>query len=86
MRGAAGRLDPVLPGRHRVQRGAGGWGITLASGERDVDNDFGNYQAATKTGMKFDDLNGDGVKDAGEPALSGWVDPRLRRHERQRRP
>ena len=63
---------------------AGGWGITLISGERDVDNDFGNWRAASKTGVKFHDLNGDGVKDAGEPGLPGLDDQRLRRHERQR--
>ena len=52
---------------------AGGWGITLASGDLDSGNDFGNYRQATKTGTKFNDLNGDGVKDAGEPGLPGWV-------------
>ena len=52
---------------------AGGWGITLISGQRDVDNDFGNWRAASKTGVKFHDLNGDGVKDAGEPGLPGWT-------------
>ena len=65
---------------------AGGWGITLDSGELDSGNDFGNYRQATKTGIKFNDLNGDGVKDAGEPGLPGWIDQRVRRHERQRHP
>ena len=53
--------------------GAGGYGITLTSGLVDSGNDFGNYRMATKTGTKFNDLNGDGVKDAGEPGLSGWT-------------
>ena len=53
--------------------GAGGWGITLTSGQVDDGNDFGNFQQATKTGTKFDDLNANGVKDAGEPGLSGWT-------------
>jgi hypothetical protein len=35
-------------------------------------NDFGNFQNATKSGVKFNDLDGDGVKDAGEPNLIGW--------------
>jgi uncharacterized repeat protein (TIGR01451 family) len=52
---------------------AAGWGITLTSGQQDTDNDFGNYRKATKTGQKFDDLNANGVKDAGEPGLQGWV-------------
>jgi hypothetical protein len=32
-------------------------------------NDFGNYQNATKQGTKFDDLNGNGVKNIGEPGI-----------------
>jgi len=31
------------------------------------------YDLATKSGMKFHDLDADGVKDAGEPGLGGWV-------------
>ena len=42
-------------------------------GQVDTGNDFGNYQNATKSGMKFHDLNADGVKDAGEPGLAGWT-------------
>ena len=72
LRGAAGELDPVLPAPTRVRRGpAGGWAITLTSGQLDAGNDFGNYQKATKTGTKFNDLNANGVKDAGEPGLGG---------------
>ena len=51
----------------------GGWSITLTSGEADTGNDFGNYQAASKSGMKFNDLNGNGAKDAGEPGLPDWT-------------
>ena len=64
----------------------GGWAITLTSGQLDSGNDFGNFQQATKTGMKFHDLNANGVKDAGEPGLPGWHDLRLRRCERERHP
>src|SRR4029078_6181416 len=53
--------------------GAGGWAIPLTSHQRDSDNDFGNYRKATKTGMKFNDLNANGAKDAGEPGLLGWA-------------
>jgi hypothetical protein len=49
-----------------------GYAVTLQSGETVSGNDFGNYRAATKTGMKYEDLNGDGIKDAGEPGLQGW--------------
>jgi protocatechuate 3,4-dioxygenase beta subunit len=52
--------------------GDGTWKITLTSGETDNNNNFGNYKNATKSGMKFEDLNADGKKDAGEPGLEGW--------------
>jgi hypothetical protein len=36
--------------------------------------DFGNYQiSATIRGVKFEDLDGDGVRDNGEPGLPGWT-------------
>ena len=31
------------------------------------------YDLATKAGTKFNDLDGDGVKDVGEPGLPGWT-------------
>ena len=52
---------------------AEGHAFTLTSGEDEVDNDFGNFQPGTKSGTKFNDLNGDGVWDAGEPGLAGWT-------------
>ena len=61
------------PANEACGTAAGGWGITLTSGQVDSDNDFGNWTTATKTGMKFHDLNADGVKDAGEPGLAGWT-------------
>ncbi|MBI4497515.1 MAG: LPXTG cell wall anchor domain-containing protein, partial [Chloroflexi bacterium] len=55
-----------------ITPGANGYDIDLRPGEEDSGNDFGNFQAATKSGVKFADLDADGVKDAGEPGLSGW--------------
>ena len=46
--------------------GGVGYSITLTSGEVDSNNDFGNFKNATKSGVKFIDLDADGVKDAGE--------------------
>src|SRR5215472_6274537 len=51
----------------------GTYAVSLSSGATDTNNDFGNFQQATKSGEKFDDLNANGVKDAGEPGLSGWT-------------
>ena len=50
-----------------------GWDITLDSDERDSGNNFGNWRYGTKSGMKFEDLNGNGVKDAGEPGIADWT-------------
>ena len=54
---------PDSPGTHTV---------ALSSGGSASDKNFGNYQLGSISGMKFNDINGNGVKDAGEPALSGW--------------
>ncbi len=51
----------------------GGWAINLTSGQLDSDNDFGNWLKATKSGMKFEDVNGNGIKDQGDSGLAGWV-------------
>ena len=42
--------------------GAGeyGYAINLTSGEVDAGNDFANYEQATKSGRKYNDLNADG--------------------------
>src|SRR3989454_668958 len=53
--------------------GPGGYAITVTSGSTETGNDFGNFQRGTKSGVKFNDLNGNGVKDIGEPGLSGWT-------------
>ena len=45
----------------------------LASGGAIIDVDFGNARLATVNGVKFDDLDVDGVRDAGEPGLGGWT-------------
>ena len=48
-----------------------GWSVSLASGGTDSGNDFGNFRNGTKSGTKFDDLNANGIRDAGEPGLPG---------------
>jgi hypothetical protein len=47
--------------------------VTLAVGDEQTGNLFGNYQNATASGTKFHDLNEDGVRDAAEPVLSDWM-------------
>ena len=52
--------------------GADGYAITVTSGSSDPGNEFGNFQQGTKSGKKYNDLNANGTRDAGEPGLSGW--------------
>jgi hypothetical protein len=35
--------------------------------------DFGNFQLSSIAGAKFQDSNGNGVRDPGEPGLAGWT-------------
>src|SRR5438132_419233 len=51
----------------------GGYNITVTSGSSETGNNFGNFQNATKGGMKFNILNANVGKAAAEPALTGWV-------------
>jgi hypothetical protein len=55
-------VDPALA--------AVGRGFTM-TGSDHTGNDFGNYQNGTKSGTKFEDTNGDGDRDSGEPGLGG---------------
>src|SRR5262249_13016824 len=46
--------------------------------------DFGNqFLLAAVSGQKFDDLNGNGVHDPGEPGLNGWTVELVNRHTDQ---
>ena len=54
----------------------GYYSVVFTSGMVDPGNNFGNWRYATKSGMKFEDMDADGVADAGELAdhgLSGWT-------------
>ncbi len=60
----------VTPG---VTLGAGGYAITLVSGELEENNDFGNYRLATKSGIKYEDFNVDGEFNGLDEGLVGWT-------------
>jgi hypothetical protein len=45
--------------------------VIATSGVNDT-ADYLDFKYLTISGMKFDDLNGNGVKDIGEPGLEGW--------------
>ena len=47
--------------------------VNIASGTISTGNNFGNFKLGSISGMKFNDMNGNGVKDAGDNGLSGWT-------------
>ncbi len=47
--------------------------FTAASGVDQSGNDFLNFQCFVVSGFKFDDTDGDGIHDDGEPGLAGWT-------------
>lgn len=51
---------------------ASGYTFNLSSGTTITGQEFGNFQPASITGRKFEDLNADGVLEDGEPLLNGW--------------
>jgi len=63
-------LDSIA-GWRRTKGGLQGL-IVATSGQVDT-ADYLDFKYLVITGTKFNDLNGDGVKDGGEPGLSGWT-------------
>lgn len=58
------------------QQGRTNWRLTVKDGEVWEEVDFGNQQMVASnsiSGTKFEDLDGDGIRDQGEPGLQGWV-------------
>ena len=52
---------------------SGIYNLSLTNGQVATGEDFGNQQLGEIHGTKWNDLNGNGVWDAGEPALAGWT-------------
>ncbi|MEE8450566.1 MAG: beta-propeller fold lactonase family protein [Thermoguttaceae bacterium] len=83
-------FDGLTPGSYEVREVVGEgylqtcpnpptYSLTLLSGDVIADRDFGNAEDGSISGQMFDDFNGNGLHDAGEPGLDGWtielVDP-----------
>jgi hypothetical protein len=77
-------FSQLLPGRYRIcEQEQASWfksypesdcyEIELKAGETIVGKDFGNYQKGLISGINFEDLNGNGQFDDGEPTLPGWT-------------
>ncbi len=47
--------------------------VTVSSGTTSSGGNFGNFKLQVISGQKFEDLNGNGVKDSGENGLAGWT-------------
>jgi len=56
--------EPASPGTYT---------ITVVSGQTVTGEDFGDHPTASIGGEVFNDLNGDGTLESGEPGLSGWT-------------
>ncbi len=52
---------------------SGNYPETISTGETISGLNFGNFQTVTLTGEVFNDANGNGTLDSGEPGLSGWT-------------
>lgn len=76
-------FDNVVPGTYTVtevqqsgwnaKEGVAGYPAAPISGQQIMNLRFGNWRYATPSGVKYDDLNGNGIRDSGEPGLSGWT-------------
>lgn len=64
------RIREVVPAGY-VQTTANPADIVAQSGVNVSSVDFGDFKLISISGQKFDDLNGNGVKDGGEPGLPG---------------
>ncbi len=47
--------------------------VTITPGTQSTGNNFTNFENVSLSGQKFDDLDGDGIKENGEPGLPGWT-------------
>ena len=62
------RLDPDRPRPH-----PGTFTVNVIAGATVSGLEFGNFQTITLSGEKFNDLNGDGTQEPGEPGLPDWT-------------
>jgi protocatechuate 3,4-dioxygenase beta subunit len=51
----------------------GTYSVLVTSGADATGNDFGNFQLVSVSGNVYNDLNGNGQQDPGDPGLQGWT-------------
>ncbi len=82
-------FDDLLPGNYTLQEVLKtGWTqmfgpspVSLTYDANSTGNDFGNFQNGSVSGYKWNDMDGDGDKDANEPKLSDWTIRLLRSND-----
>ncbi|MCV2361698.1 S8 family serine peptidase [Paucibacter sp. TC2R-5] len=68
------KVRTILPSDWLLTTPAGGaYTVNLVQGHTVHSADFGNFNSGRISGIKFNDLNGNGTRDDGEAALSGWT-------------
>ena len=60
-----------LPGWIETYPASGTDVVVLPAGKGSHSNDFGDFKLGTISGMRFNDLNGNGIKSKNEPGLAG---------------
>ena len=69
-------VEEVAKAGYNQTLGKAGYDITIGDGSSHITGkNFGNQyiEIFNVTGTKFNDLNGNGVRDPGEPGLAGWT-------------
>jgi hypothetical protein len=64
----------VQPNWHPTSPAAGSYSISILDPSTlAADRDFANFQMGTISGVTYHDVNGNSVRDTGEPGLPGWA-------------
>lgn len=66
-------VQEVVPAGSTQTGGVGGYTVMAQGGTDATVKDFANFQLGSISGVKFNDLNGDGVRQSGENGLPGWT-------------
>jgi protocatechuate 3,4-dioxygenase beta subunit len=56
----------------QTEPAGGTYTVSISLGENLNSMDFGNFELGEIQGVKFNDTNGNGIQDAGEPGLANW--------------
>ncbi len=66
-------VEDVQPGWTQTAPPSITFTVAVTAGSTVTGLQFGNFQNITISGQAFDDLNGNGTEDPGEPGLPGWT-------------